>query len=96
MEILTGKQRKEEALDLFEGRQDAWLANARDMAAQLARENGKVTSDDIWLTLPPPLSAHPSVMGALFRDNRFRLVDFTLSKRPRANARRIGVYELTS
>jgi len=39
---------------------------------------------------------HPSVMGALFRDNRFRLVDFTLSKRPRANARRIGVYELTS
>lgn len=92
----TGMQRKEDALDLFELRQDLWLANARDMAAQLAREHGKVTSDDVWLALPPPRTAHPSVMGALFRDKRFKLVDFTLSKRPLANARRIGVYELVS
>lgn len=96
MQSMTGQQRKDAALDLFEERHDLWLANARDMAAQLAREHGKVTSDDIWLALPPPRTVHPSVMGALFRDKRFELCAFTLSKRPRANARRIGVYKLAS
>jgi hypothetical protein len=48
--------------------QHEWISLARQTAERLARQNGQITSDDIWDVCPPPVGADPRVMGAVFAD----------------------------
>jgi hypothetical protein len=71
-----------------------WVAEARERAIKFARRHGDVCSDDVHNIYPLPEGAHPSLMGMVFRDNRFKRVAYTPSKRPTAHARIIRLYKV--
>lgn len=89
-----GRQKHEAAMRRFEGAYSDWLDQARATMEEVIRKNGNCTSDDCWALCPPPADAHPSLMGALFRDDRFLRVSAKKSERASANGRWISVYEL--
>lgn len=89
-----GRQKHAAAMERFEGLHGAWLAKARATMEQVIRETGSCSSDDCWALCPPPADAHPSLMGALFKDSRFLRISAKKSQRESANGRWISVYEL--
>lgn len=91
----AGRRRRDKALDAFEAKAQAWLAEARAVAHRLAREQGRVTSDDVLAAVgEPPPEVHPAAMGALIRGKEWVRVGVTASKRPRSNASVIGLWAL--
>lgn len=69
-----------------------YVERARQLAADLALQQGFVCSDDIQEKLPPPPWAHHNVMGAVFASSMFRFVKFIKSRRPSAHGRMIRLY----
>lgn len=71
---------------------DWWLNWARATAVAICREQGQVTSDEIHIHCPMPDGSHPNLMGAVFKDRRFKQAGFTQSNRPSAHGRVIRIY----
>jgi len=88
-----GRQKHAAAMKRFETEHEEWLGRAREMMLTVITEKGNCSSDDCWERCPPPADAHPSLMGALFRDDRFLRITSKKSQRESANGRWISVYE---
>ena len=71
-----------------------WITCARDVARRIAGEKGQVTIDDVRALCPPPDSADPRIMGAVFAGNRFERIGFIASQRDACHGRTIGVFKL--
>jgi len=71
-----------------------WIGQARDVARRIAGEKGQVTIDDVRALCPPPDSADPRIMGAVFAGNRFERIGFIASQRDACHGRTIGVFKL--
>ena len=69
-----------------------WLQQAQKMAKAIAAKRGTVCSDDIHEVFPPPLKAHPNIMGAVFRGLGLKVVGFKQTTRPSGHGRMIKVY----
>lgn len=69
-----------------------WLRHAQMMAKMIVSKKGSVCSDDIHAVCPPPSSAHPNVMGAVFRGLGLKVVGFKQTTRPSGHGRMIKVY----
>ena len=93
-DLAEGQRRRDLGLERVTERNDTWIAAARETMVALARQQTTVTSDDVWKYCPPPSDAHPSVMGGIFKDDRFFRTGTRQSKRPSAHARWISEYEL--
>ena len=96
MNALEGRAFKERQLDIFEMRDHEFLERCRSLAALICRERGTVSINDVrqFITVPP--GVHPSVLGAVFRDKRFRKVGLTEASHPQAHARIVRVYQLSN
>jgi len=71
---------------------DNYTAQAREVAARIAWQYGRVTADDIWREFPPPANISRAAMGPIFRDKRFQLIGIEPSKRPERRAGTNKVY----
>lgn len=89
-----GRQKHQAAMQRFETQHAVWLHYARNKMIEVIEVRGACSSDDCWELCPPPADAHPSLMGALFRDDRFLRISAKKSQRESANGRWISVYEL--
>lgn len=86
---------RDAALDAFErGSHRDWLREARKLATRLARQNGRVTVDDVRRELPPPRDADPRIMGAVLNCPAFVPVGFINSKRRTCHGRPIRLFTL--
>jgi hypothetical protein len=96
MSVLEGRAIKERQLDMFEQRDHLFLERCRALAAMVCRERGTVSINDVrqFITVPP--GVHPSVLGAVFRDKRFKKVGLTEASHPEAHARIVRVYQLSN
>jgi hypothetical protein len=90
--LAEGIRRRDEGLEKVTCNFNWWLDEAREIAYQIARQKGRVTSDDIQASCPIPSGAHHSLMGAVLRDKRFKAVGYMKSARPAAHARVIRIY----
>ena len=90
-----GLEIKEEILNVLEANNPAFLKYMRARATEVARQCGTVALDDIRhyvLTAPQP--THINVLGAVFRDRRFRYAGDKFSETESAHGRNIRVWAL--
>lgn len=81
--------------DQMEQSRRAFLNKARAAAVRLARQNGKVTVDDVHAECPVPKGLDGRVMGAVFRDrNLWSPVGFRRSTRSICHGRPIQEFVL--
>lgn len=92
--MTIGQTIREAQLDLFQRRDAQFLARCRAVAAEICREQGTVSINDIRAWVEIPAEMHPSVLGAVFRDKQFRAVGYTEATHPQAHARVVRVYQL--
>lgn len=71
-----------------------WIAEARQLAREIAIRKGCVTSDDIWDACPPPATIDSRVMGAVFSRHEFEQTGYVKSRRPICHKRPIGTWVL--
>ena len=92
----TGAELRDHALTKFETREKPWIERARNFMVEMLQmyPDGTVCSDDVWRFCPPPTSAHPSVMGTVFKSGLFIQTGWKASTRPSAHARVIRTYRL--
>jgi hypothetical protein len=90
--LFEGRQRRDKGLAKVSQGFDWWLEQARFLAEKIAREQGRVSSDQIHEVCPLPEEAHPNLMGAVFKDSRFEPVGYIPSQRPSAHGRIIRIY----
>jgi hypothetical protein len=91
---MNGIQLRDEGIKRVSAGFEDWLARARFLAAMIANREGEVTSDDVWKHCPLPPMAHVNLMGAVFRDRRFKAIGWRQSQRPSAHGRAIRIYSL--
>jgi hypothetical protein len=89
-QILRGAQ-----LALFEQRDADFLAQCREIAAQICRQQGSVSINDVRAAINLPAELHPSVLGAVFRGKKFTAIGYTEAAHKAAHARVVRVYKLT-
>ena len=91
----SGTELRDHALRKYELQETVWLSRARlAMCNLLADGQHEVSSDDVWRYCPPPADAHPSCMGAIFKQSYFVTTGWRASTRPSAHARVIRTYRL--
>jgi hypothetical protein len=93
----SGEQLKAEAMELLHAKYDSWIDWARTQAFLWLRAQPAgtvISSDDVWERWAPPRDHHPSCMGPILRDRRFKMVGYAKSRRATAHARVISIYQL--
>jgi hypothetical protein len=97
-QLSLGLQRKREALQTHEERHAVLLAQARQVARQVARQHGTVTIDDVregmlWMETAP--QGCNSFMGNIFRGHEWQAVGRQPSRLETNKGRRVTVYALS-
>jgi hypothetical protein len=90
--LFEGRARRDHGLAKVSQGFGWWLDQARFLAERIAKQKGQVSSDDIHDACPLPDGAHYNLMGAVFKDQRFKPVGYTPSQRPSAHGRIIRIY----
>ena len=90
--LFEGRARRDKGLVKVSNGFNWWLEQARHVAVLVAQRKGFVSSDDIHERCPPPETAHHNIMGAVFKDARFKPVGYLPSNRPSAHGRIIRIY----
>ena len=90
--LFEGRARRDKGLAKVSQGFGWWLEQARFAAEKIARERGRVSSDEIHESCPLPPDAHHNLMGAVFKDPRFKPVGYLPSRRPEAHGRIIRIY----
>jgi hypothetical protein len=86
---------EDEVLPLFEEHRKEWLAEARDIAFRLGRQQDFVTIDDVRKFIRPPPGKDPRVMGAVFSQRTvWELVTRERSDRRTCHHRPISIWRL--
>lgn len=91
-----GRALRDAQLDLFQVRDAVFLDHCRALAVLVAKEQGKVSINDIRARIQIPAHMHPSVLGAVFKTKQFQAVGYTEATHPQAHARVVRVYQLTN
>lgn len=91
-----GRAIRDAQLDLFQVRDAVFLDHCRALAVLVAKEQGKVSINDIRARIQIPANMHPSVLGAVFKTKQFQAVGYTEATHPQAHARVVRVYQLTN
>lgn len=92
----AGRLGRDRAVAILELTTVEWLEIARNVAERVARARGRVTADDVRRECPIPEGRDPRLVGAVFKDRRFRKAGMTQTARAEAHARPIAVFELVS
>ena len=92
--MTTGRDLRELQLGLFELRDSDFLSFCREVAIEIAKVAGRVSINEVRERVVVPAHVHPSVLGAVFRDRRFKAVGYTEATHSAAHARVIRLYEL--
>lgn len=87
-----GKRLRDAGIKKVADKNQEWLSQAKRVAKDIAAKKGAVCSDDIHEMFPPPLKAHPNIMGAVFRGLGLKVVGFKQTNRPSGHGRMIKVY----
>ncbi len=90
--LFEGRARRDKGLAKVSQGFGWWLDQARFLAERIAKQKGQVSSDDIHNALELPEGAHHNLMGAIFKDPRFKPIGYTHSSRPSAHGRIIRIY----
>lgn len=90
----AGRSLRDTQLALFQARDTAFLETCRAVAVEVIKRKGSVSINDIRARLMLPPGTHPSVLGAVFRDKRFKVIGIVEASHPEAHARMIRVYTL--
>ena len=85
---------KEAAFEAYQENRPDWLAQARWHAETLIRQKGWTTVDEVRRVCPPPASADPRIMGAIFAPKRFIKLGDENSKRTVCHKRPIARFGL--
>ena len=95
-DLQEGKKAKERGLDRLEDSQGDFLTTIRAVARRIARQSGKVTSDDlrIWAREHNLAPQHQNAWGAVFRGSEWEQVGWTKSTVTSNHARSIRVWKL--
>lgn len=94
-DLFEGRRLRDEGLDRVEANYPSYLDLARRAAVTCAVLNGRVSINDVRKMIgPPPPEVHHNVMGAVFRDKRWRQIDIEQVRHAAGHARRVLVYEL--
>ena len=87
---------KQLALDLLRSHRAVLIAEASRIMVEIARTEGKATTDDVRARMDIPAEVDPRWIGAvpnlLGRKGILRQVGYVKSRRPKAHARPIGVW----
>lgn len=92
--MTTGRDLRELQLGLFEMRDSDFLTFCREVAVEIAKAAGCVSINEVRERVAVPAHVHPSVLGAVFRDRRFKAVGYTEATHSAAHARVIRTYTL--
>lgn len=81
MDLFNERQKRDEALDLFDTFRAGLVAEARDVAVRIARKNGRVTSPEVIECMtdrfPDSMAKHDRrFMGAVFRGPTWERIGF--------------------
>jgi hypothetical protein len=90
----VGQIIRDAQLDLFEQRDADFLVRCRVVAAEVCRQRGSVSINDVRERVQIPAHLHPSVLGAVFRTKQFVKVGLVEANHPQAHARVVRVYQL--
>jgi hypothetical protein len=90
----VGQIIRDAQLDLFEQRDADFLARCRAVAAEVCRQHGSVSINDVRERVQIPAHLNPSVLGAVFRTKQFVKVGLVEANHPQAHARVVRVYQL--
>jgi hypothetical protein len=90
--LFEGRQRRDRGLAKVSRDYGWWLDQARTVAEEIANRRGEVNSDDVHELCPLPIGAHHNLMGAVFKDARFKPIGYIASTRPSAHGRIIRIY----
>jgi hypothetical protein len=93
-DLSAGRAGRDAALNTLETARSDWLLRARHEAIMHCLQYGRVTADDVRQRCPVPEGWDARVVGAVFRDKRFRQVGVTQTTRAASHCRPIAVFEL--
>lgn len=85
----------EDAHEAMEAAQKTWMQRARAEAYRLGLR-GPVTVDDVRKVCPPPGTADPRIMGAIFSTKEWVSIGYRKSTRKTCHKRPIAVFELAT
>lgn len=92
--MMTEHEQAALRLGMMELRQQAWVLEARRLAAQIAFDFGCVSINDLRPRLQLPPGASPSLWGTVFRDRQFKATGYDRANHKGSHARTIRIYEL--
>lgn len=92
--MITGQMLCDLQLALFERRDADFLKQCRQIATDIAKRDGQVSINEVRAAIQLPAELHPSVLGAVFRCNKFTAIGFTEATHKAAHARVVRIYKL--
>ena len=93
-DLAIGRALRDAQLTLFEHRDTEFLSHCRQLAVEIARAQGTVCINDIRAQVRLPAHVHPSVLGSVFKNKKFKAIGFTEATHAAAHARVVRVYQL--
>lgn len=79
---------------LFSQGKEQWLTEARDAARKLLKSRQTITIEDVLEVCPKPAYLHRNTIGSVLRHTDFKVVGYTLAKKPSSNSRLIRLWGL--
>jgi hypothetical protein len=92
--MMTGQMLRDTQLAFFEMRDADFLEHCRTIAADIARQRGQVSINEVRKAINIPEGVHPSVLGAVFKSKKFIAIGYTEATHKAAHARVVRVYKL--
>lgn len=85
-------QTKHQVMSLFEENREGLLVWARNVARQLARQQGTVTIDDVRRRIEVGQEVDKRVFGAVFMGKKWECVGYKKSTVPTSHSRPVGIW----
>lgn len=95
-DLASGRAIKERQLAMFQERDHEFLERCRRTALEIARRQLTVSINDVRKFVDVPPGIHPSVLGAVFKDKRFKAVGYTEATHTAAHGRVVRVYQINN
>ncbi len=95
LDLLEGKKLRDEGINLVASNHPDFLTRCRNIAKQYAALHGSVSTNDIRRIIGEiPKGINPKIMGAIFKENCWEAIGFTIAEQPQAHARPIRIFSL--
>lgn len=95
LDLLEGRKRRDQGIALVADNYPDFLTHCRNIAKCHAKEHGSVSTNDIRKVIGEiPRGVNPKIMGAIFRENCWEAIGYTIAAQPQAHARPIRIFAL--